>query len=244
MNILKALENLGLNKKEAECYLALLPLRQATAYMVSLRSGLKKSTVYVVLENLVQKGFALKMPSQEKTFYVAKSPKECFLAAKEKMHSAREALPELMAMGNSSIDKPRVYFFEGSAGLDLVDDDILKIGEEILSFTTPQFAIIENEKTHKEYVKKRIAAGIQIRIIGQDSKGVRNLQQKDEKELRQTRILPAELFSSEVKVGVCGNKAFASNYNKKFGLIIEDNDISATLRKIFEIIWESEKIIK
>lgn len=243
MKLIESLENLGLNDKEAKCYLALLPLRQATAYMVALRSGLKKPTVYVVLENLVSKGFALKMPSQEKTFYIAKTPKECFSIAKDRMQAAQEALPELMAMQNSVGAKPKVYFFEGKEGLDLVDDDILKTNSEIISFTTPRFVVTENEKKSKEYIKKRVKAKIAARVIGQISNEMLALKKRDESELRQTRLLPIELFSSEVEMGVCGNKVFASNYKKEFGLIIEDKDISSGLRKIFEMIWNSEYII-
>jgi hypothetical protein len=53
MDRIKALKYIGLNDKEARCYLALLPLNQATAYMVALRSRIKKPTAYVVLESLV-----------------------------------------------------------------------------------------------------------------------------------------------------------------------------------------------
>lgn len=244
MKLIQSLENLGLNRKEAKGYLALLPLRQATAYMVAIRSGLKKPTAYVVLENLVNKGFALKIPSQEKTFYVAKSPKECFSIAKERMQSVQEALPELMAMQNSITDKPKVYFFEGKEGIDLIDEETLKNNGEVISFTTPRFISTENEKAGKAYIKKRIRMGVKARVIGEVSDEVLSLKARDKEELRQTRLLPSELFSSEVEMGICGEKVFASNYKKGFGLIVEDKDISSSLRKIFELIWNSEKIIK
>ena len=244
MERIKALKNLGLNDKEARCYLALLPLNQATAYMVALRAGIKKPTAYVVLETLVSKGFVLKMPSQDKIKYLAKSPKECLATAHEKIKAAQEALPELMAMQNSILDKPKIYFFEGRAGLHLIDEDILKTADEVISFTTPRFVMTENEKMSKEYIKKRVKAGVRARVIGQDSPEVLGLKRKDQAELRETRILPAELFSSEVEMGVCGNKVFASNYKKEFGLIIEDKDISSSLRKIFELIWNGEKIVE
>ncbi len=244
MELIKPLKDIGLNDKEARCYLALLPLNQATAYMVALRSGVKKPTAYVILESLVSKGFALKIPSQKKIKYMAKSPEECFAFASEKIKLAQEALPALMAIRNSISDKPKAYYFEGKSGLDLIDADILKIKSEVIAFTTPLFVMTENEKTSKAYIKKRIATGIQARVIGQVSAEVADLKKMDKAELRQTRMLPAELFSSEVELGICGDKVYVSNYKKKFGLIIEDKDISATLKKIFEVVWNSEKIVK
>jgi len=244
MKLLQYLENLGLNDKEAKCYLALLPLHQATAYMVAIRSGLKKPTAYVILEGLVSKGFALKIPNQDKTFYIAKSPKECFLSAREKIETVREILPELMAMQNSITDKPKIYFFEGRDGIDLVDAEILKMKEDIISFTTPRFVKAEDDKNGKEYVKKRIKAGIHARVIGEMSKEILDLKSKDEKEMRETRMLPTELFSSDIELGECGGKIFISNYKKEFGIMLEDKDVCAVFKKVFEIVWNSEKIVE
>jgi HTH-type transcriptional regulator, sugar sensing transcriptional regulator len=244
MELIKSLKDIGLSDKEARCYLALLPLNQATAYMVALRSGIKKPTAYVILESLVNKGFALKIPSQKKIKYMAKSPRECLAFVSERMKLAQEALPELMAIRNSISDKPKVYYFEDKEGLDLIDADILKLRSEIVSFTTPLFVTNENEKASKAYIKKRISAGTLARVIGQVSAEVQDLKKRDKTELRQTKMLPSELFSSEVELGICGNKVYVSNYKKKFGLIIEDKDISATLQKIFELVWSSEKIVE
>jgi sugar-specific transcriptional regulator TrmB len=244
MEYIEMLQNLGLNDKEARCYLALLPLNRATAYMVALRSGLKKPTAYVVLESLVNKGFAIKIPHQDITKYVAKSPKDCVAMIRERLNSTRDILPELMAMQNSIEDKPKVSFFEGKEGINLVDNDMLKATSEILAFTTPRFVKTEEARAGKEYIKKRVKSGIRVRAIGEVSSELEALKQKDKKELRQTRMLPVESYSSEVEIGIYDNKVFVSNYKKEFGLIIEDKDISSTLRKIFEIVWDSQKIIK
>ena len=56
MDIQEALRNFGLNDKEARVYVALLELGQTTAYAIAERSGLKRPTVYVILDDLRQKG--------------------------------------------------------------------------------------------------------------------------------------------------------------------------------------------
>ena len=73
-----ALKNLGLNDKEARAYAALLELGQTTAYAVAERSGLKRPTVYVVLDELRQKGLVLKIPHVKKQLWSAKSPHQIF----------------------------------------------------------------------------------------------------------------------------------------------------------------------
>ena len=58
MDLVKALKNIGLNEKEARIYISLLQIGKTTAYQVSRHSGLKKPTVYVILEELIDKDTA------------------------------------------------------------------------------------------------------------------------------------------------------------------------------------------
>ena len=96
MQITEALQNLGLNEKEAKVYIALIQLGKATAYSIATRSNLKKPTTYVVLETLIDKGIVQKLPRAKKAVYVAIAPEELFAVAKSKIKNAEEEiLPEL-----------------------------------------------------------------------------------------------------------------------------------------------------
>ena len=106
MKSIEALISLGLNEKEAKAYLALLPLAKATAYTIAMRSGLKKPTAHVVLDNLVSKGFALKIPYKRKHCFMAKSPRECLSLIKKKIATAEEMLPELLAIQKQMKKRP------------------------------------------------------------------------------------------------------------------------------------------
>ena len=55
------LKNLGLNDKEANIYLALLQLGKSTATKIAKKSGLKRPTTYVIIEQLIDKGFVQKL---------------------------------------------------------------------------------------------------------------------------------------------------------------------------------------
>src|SRR3990172_4496626 len=117
MNLVESLQSIGLNEKEAKVYLALLQLGKATAYSVSIRSGLKKPTTYVILDQLVKKGYALKIPRTKKHLFIAESPEKVTALAKERFDSAREFLPELMALQKSETEKVNVSYFEGLEGI-------------------------------------------------------------------------------------------------------------------------------
>ncbi len=125
MELIEGLLNLGLTEKEANVYLALLGLEKATAYTVGIRSKLKNATAYVVLNNLVSKGFALKIPQKDKHYFIAKSPRECIAIAQEKLSTTKEMLPELLAIQKKADEKVSVAYFEGFEGIKKMYDQLI-----------------------------------------------------------------------------------------------------------------------
>ena len=54
----ESLKHIGLNEKEIQIYLSLLELGSSTVLAIAKRSGIKRPTAYLVLQSLVEKGFA------------------------------------------------------------------------------------------------------------------------------------------------------------------------------------------
>lgn len=71
-DLIKALNTFGLSDKEALIYLTLYKLDEATAYQVAKESGLKRPTVYVLLDELRHKGLVSLTPYPKKQLYRAK----------------------------------------------------------------------------------------------------------------------------------------------------------------------------
>ena len=79
--------------------------------------------------------------------------------------------------------------------------------------------------------------GNRVRVIGEDAPEIRELREKDNKELRETRILSKDVFRSEIEIGIYGSKVFVIDYKEQFGFIIEDTEIARVMKMIFEIVW-------
>ena len=73
-NLNEVIEKIGLSKKEAKVYLALLRIGQSSASLIAKNSGLKRPTTYLILEDLRKRGFVLKMPGNKKQMFISKSP--------------------------------------------------------------------------------------------------------------------------------------------------------------------------
>ncbi len=117
MDKIDSLKSFGLNEKEAKVYLALLQLGKTTAYAIATRSGLKNPTTYVILDQLIKKGFAFRIPRERKHLFFAESPDKCFAIAREKLTLAQESLPELMAAKKGDAEKVNISHFEGIDGI-------------------------------------------------------------------------------------------------------------------------------
>lgn len=116
--ITNALFTLGLSDKEARVYVALLGLGRGSAYGVAEKSGLKKPTAYVVIGELIKKGFVFKIPRVKKQLFIAKPPHEVFAIAEERMRQAKKVLPELERVADESKVEVKTLYFEGLKGME------------------------------------------------------------------------------------------------------------------------------
>ena len=74
--ITASLEGLGLGANEAAVYIAMLSLGPATVLSISRASGVKRTTIYNVLESLKQKGLVRTDVRGFKQLYAAEHPKK------------------------------------------------------------------------------------------------------------------------------------------------------------------------
>ena len=74
MDLNKILENNGLSEKEAKVYLTLLELKEALPSSISRRSGIKRPTTYVVLDQLQKKGLVSYVKKGKWQYFQAINP--------------------------------------------------------------------------------------------------------------------------------------------------------------------------
>ena len=237
-NIHKILQDLNLKKKEVDLYLACLQSNPSTVTELAKKSKIQRTEVYGLANKLIQKGLFQTSQKASKVSFFALPPETLIEIEKRKLLSLEQAMPELKGFDNSNIiKKPKILFFEGDDAIEQINEDSLKHHGEVLAFTTPNFVKKNEGQWSKEYVNKRIALGNKARIIGEYSPELLKLQQLDTKELRSTKILPSDIFNSNVEIGIYGNKVFICDYKNDFGFTIEGEEISNTMKRIFEIVW-------
>ena len=74
MKLINQLEKIGLNKKQAEVYLACLEIGFSTAQNIAQKTTIKRTTVYDILEHLIKQNLVTQTIKGKKRFYVAEDP--------------------------------------------------------------------------------------------------------------------------------------------------------------------------
>jgi sugar-specific transcriptional regulator TrmB len=245
MNLIEAVKNWGLNDKEAQVYLALLQLGLTTAYNVANKSGLKKPTTYVILEQLREKGMVKKIPRAKKLLFEAETPEHIWQIVDERMLWAKRALPELLAVRKEKSQKVSVAYYEGIRGFREIYYKLVKeVGrkEEILGFyahlkdSSPE--LIDFWAELNTFQEKN---GTRRRVITTANDYYKN-NETIFKMLQDQRIKMKELFQekydSNISIEIYGEKVLISSHRYLQAVVMDNTDVAIVLRQIFELVWD------
>jgi sugar-specific transcriptional regulator TrmB len=244
MNITKSLTNIGLNKKEAKIYIALLQLGQATAYKVSNFCGLKKPTTYVILNKLAEKGVVKKIPKTEYDTVIsfeALDPDSLFNNFEAKLKSSKQALPELRALNPKQKEKAKVYYYEGLNGIKKMYENVIKTAKnkEIIGF------LGHNRNISKELIEfwdyfnqERIKNNILARGVATEDKTVKRWTKNQKKYLLKVKIAPKKEFDTNVSIEIFDKFIQIISFRYLQGIVIENPDIKKAFKQVFEMVWK------
>src|SRR3989344_2032456 len=161
-NTKQILNDLGLGDKEIEVYLELAQNRSLSALQISKETGIDRTTVYDILNKMINKGIASSISMNKTTMYNCLEPEKLFLHFKEKCSALEGILPELTELYKKQKNVLICETFQGIEGLKSVLRDMISsnadykvIGikkeyEDILNFFHEQGILKVNQAKIKE----------------------------------------------------------------------------------------------
>jgi len=243
----KSLEMLNFAEKEAQVYLALLELGKGTVSEISRKAGINRTTGYDILDTLISKGLASISGKEPKQEYAAESPEiitkmvtEKFNQAKAEFDAAQELMPSLKSLHNTT-GRPRVRFYEGTAGLKEVYEDTLTSTEPIRAYATVDDMHRALPNYFPEYYRRRAGKGIAIRAIIPKTEIGMERGRRDPEEMRETAFVPPDTYYFSPEINIYDNKIMIASWREKLGIIIESTEISDAMKKIYELSWAEAK---
>jgi len=240
MILSEVLTQFGLNEKQAKIYLACLELGSSSILEISKKSGINRATAYYIIEELIDKDLISQTSKKKKKLFAAAEPADIMKLIKEKELLLKSILPNLNALNNLSVKKPRIRFYEGDDGIYKVMKDYLSASKEVFKFANhEQFKLAL--KYDSQLIEKRIKNKIFLKMIVPDLPKSREWQTKDKSQLRKTKIVSNKKYPFKTEVTIYSNKIALTSYKEKIGIIIESKQISETMKFVFNLCWDNIK---
>lgn len=236
----KDLLEAGLSPNEAGIYLAALELGETTVSRLAKKAGVKRTTAYLVLDSLKEKGLITSIKKGNAAVFFAEDPRKLHQMLETRRAKIDKIMPELLAFSNLIDRKPEIRYFEGVEGIKDVYRDSLKYpNQEMLTWYSQTYAThFEEEFFLQEYIPKRVKKKIAVRAILPDSEIIRSLIQNDQQHLRQTKLISNQDYNVAIELNIYGNnKVGVVSYEEQFALIIESQKIHNSLQSIFNSVW-------
>ena len=116
----KILLDFGLTDKEARIYVSALGLGTTTILMISKISGLKRPTVYTIIDSLVRKGlFSIELKGFKK-MYRAENPDRLKAIFDGRRHELIETLPYFKELYSKNASSALIRYHEGKEAIQFV----------------------------------------------------------------------------------------------------------------------------
>lgn len=236
------LKRIGLDERETDVYLALLPLKVARAAAICKAAKQSRSHTYMVLRSLEQKGLVSEMERGKILHFVAQSPQSLLSYVRDREEELKAlqplvegAIPQLQGMTSPFIGEPRVTMLHGINGMKQIYRDILQ--NEFCGFFNP-------ESMYKSFGRNviQMVMGKNPHLRGRDlivdtPMTRRYLSEVQQDEDYQIRILPPDVqFGTDTNVNNDTIALFAYDDEQTI-ILIENQNMADSFRAWFEVLW-------
>ena len=238
----ESLLHIGLNEKEIQIYLSLLELGSSTVLTIAKRSGIKRPTAYLVLESLVEKGFASRIIKGRKTFFAPQHPRKLITESELRLKELQEVVSQLEIMFRKRKERPRIKIFEGKDELDRAYDELFIVKGEALFMGTSKLSMEAFPRSYEKLQLISSSSEFRIRELVDESGESLEYANKIKGQYHEVRFIPKKLLPFETDIGIFGNHTLITSVKKEYFTIdIESKEIAKAFRTIFEMMWMSAK---
>lgn len=244
MNITTALEKQGLKPHQIKVYLTILELGRATTIEVAKKTGIKRTTTYDLIEDLIRLGYVAEARKGKRRLFIAEDPSLLAGKLEQKLTDIKSVIPTLLAINSKAVPKPTVRFYDGVEGARKIMEELLtmKDKEQLYWSSVSDLVDFFGHRYMQSWVKRRIKRGIWSRaLLSKKSKVPDIYLQSDAQHLREIRHLPQGFLLDGVLCIFDNKVAYISSRQESFGFVIESEEFSKVIKLIFQSMWAITK---
>lgn len=237
--LLRQLQEIGLGERESLVYLAALELGPTTPLRLASMSGVKRATVYNVLESLKAKGLiAVRLENGKKKFAAEPSSAlETLLETKRAL--IQRILPDLDALQKLDSGGSAIRYFEGPDAAKSVYNGLLqeiRPGEDYLVISHQPGWYNLDPVFYQEFLERRAKLQIRVRVL--TTRTELGIQHAKDKRLRiEAKFLPETSTLSGNLVILPRKLVMHQLASPVVVLVIENSSLIQFHRELFEVLW-------
>jgi len=242
MDLNQALNQIGLEEKEARVYLAALELGPATIQDITRKSGINRTTVYQMLKSLKLQSLISETTSGKRKLVLAAEPTNLKQDIKFKEQLLNSILPDLVSLSNINPIKPKIRFYEGQEGHKEIYRETLKAKSKMAYWISP--LAIQMETIGADfldwYIEERKKKNIWIKLIQKamaDTPSKYTDPKIHKRDLKRVHNAPAELNLPNIIVIYDNKVAIMSSHKEGFGFVVESKDYAEMMRTFHDLLW-------
>lgn len=245
----KYLEDAGLSDKEANIYLQLVQVEQASVMDLAQKTKIKRPTVYTILKSLTKKGLVSEIEENKKTKYMAESPEmlKTYLERQElslgelKKRFVTDVIPQIKSFQREKGEKPIVKYYSGKEGIVAINEDVYDGNPD----GSPIYIIYSKDLLDEafkdtesgKYKKKRKEKNVSARVLYNWSKGEKESDDLAERVKVDEKKYPffsdISIYKDKVRISILGKELSA--------IYVESKDFAETLKSIFNLAFDNLK---
>ncbi len=240
----KMLTKAGLSAHESAVYLAMLELGPSTVLKISRQSGVKRTTIYAVIEALRAKGLVGVEERGFKKVFVAENPSRLERILDEQKSALKSFFPELEALytlkGNDSV----VKYYSGVKAMRSVYEEMLaelRDGEDYFVFGDPERWDMFDREYFKTFIERRIKINLNAKVALVASARAREYKKTEQNFNEEVRLLP-EGTTLDVNMTITPRQIVVHPLTHPITtIVVETTALVRTQQALFKIVWVSLK---
>ncbi len=249
--LVKKLSALGLDEKEAEAYVTLLELGPSPVSALAHKTGLNRSSLYVVIDRLQKHGLVGIAADKGIRRYAAVPPERLERAAKERLEKAvltRQAietlLPEIRSLAKQERHRPRMLVLQGREGLRRAFEESLNNSERVMRVFSHASKIGKSLPDYlPTYVRERFKRGIAMYGIHPADEGGMEYVRHVPRGIDELIYLPEDKFKFPSDFAIFGNKIAFMSHEQQAAVAIESKGIADVMKTLYDLARkEAERI--
>lgn len=246
--IKKSLQQLGLTSEEIEVYITTLRLGTATVLQIAQTVDIPRTTVYLLIDSLVAKGLLVQEVQEKKKFFIPESPQKLLQLAQQQKESLTKTistlqshLPQLQAVYNLKVDKPKVKYYEGVKEVQAMYDEALNFDKLFMHCISKQVVEVMGDYV-EEFFEKIVKNMIHTQEIVADSEEDNAYQKKFSTTRNEIICIPKKYITNTDYIIYGDSVAFITYKNgEPMSVVIEDKEIAHFEKIRFVMIWDMFK---